>query len=315
MNLSYRLLGLLVLCVSALGSLESEAQTVPPREIQVRLAPGVALGLSIDGVNTSAVAPLLVSSAAARDGELYRLVVDDGGHVRFAYAMTAQPTRGGAELSFRPLRLHEVMQAFAPKQAVYDLPFKLDASLVTLRDTQRTGIIRVGDVVRLELFEHARTGGRIADVIRVIDLWPDAVQRLNATHRAAPPKRVALTLSGLRLRRDGVVMSEQRAGTFSTGDVLLLGIPGHGQVAFTAEPDPTIEPTGVAALDGRTLRFTLGGHEFECVSNEPVGPDGLTALWMYASDHPGPPMSKGRVWIGAARSVESWLASTQRREE
>ena len=82
---------------------------------------------------------------------------------------------------------------------------------------------------------------------------------------------------------------------------------------FGAEPHPEEPSAGIATIEGGTLRFWLDGQEYECVSAEPIGPEGVTSLWMYVIDRdvPDPSMRdffKGPVWAGASNSVEDAFA-------
>lgn len=61
------------------------------------------------------------------------------------------------------------------------------------------------------------------------------------------------------------------------------------------------------------MRFWLDGQEYEYVSAEPVGPAGLSSLWMYVVDRDVPDPSRrdpraGRIWVGASDSVDAALA-------
>ena len=292
----------------------AEAQS--PRELTMRLADGVVLAVSMDGIVGDAQTPDMDVRSSARSGEVHRLLVDERGIARFAYAVSVEPDGEGAALSFRPVRLHETLGAFAPGTPTYTLSFGLDGAIATLGERQTTGRVREGDVIRLDVFEQPHTGRRLTDVIRVVELSPPSVRRLAASRAVRSAKPPTLTLAQFELRRDGELVG--RVGGLATNHVVMLGLVGRGTVIFSADPHPDAPSAGVASVDGGTLRFSLDDEEYEYVSDEPVAPAGLTSLWMYVVDHdvPDPSMRdffKGPLWVGASGSVEDAFAMFRRR--
>lgn len=286
------------------------AQAASSRELTMRLSDGIVLAVSMEGIEGHAQSPDIDVRSSARTGEVHRLVVDEKGIARFAYAVTVEPDGEGAALSFRPVRLHETLGAFSPGTPTYTLSFGLDGSIATLGERQTTGRVSEGDVIRLDVFEQPETGRRLTDVIRVVELSPSSVRRLAASRAVRSAKPPTLTLAWFELTRDGETLT--RTGGLATGHTLMLGLVGRGTVIFGTEPHPDEPSAGMATIEGSTLRFWLDGQEYACVSAEPIGPEGLTSLWMYVVDRdvPDPSMRdffKGPVWVGASDSVEGAL--------
>lgn len=255
-------------------------------ETLVTVAEGIVLGLSMSGVASPATAGL-EPRVRVQDGEIYRLIVDAAGRARFAYAIRIDARGARVEVVFRPVRLHEAVRAFAPPQPFYNLPFRLEGGLVTLPDIQMSGAVSAGDSISLDLFDNPETGQRIGDQLRVIAISPRAVEQLAATRKARIESRAVLTIAGKTIRRGGQVINSDKPGTFATGHVVGLGLGADvGMAIFSAEPPQTEVPYGVASVDGHTLRFALDGQEYECSGTDPIGPPGLTSLWMYVERQP-----------------------------
>jgi hypothetical protein len=277
-------------------------------ETRVTLAEGIVLGLSVSGVaspSTAAFEPRV----SVRDGEVYRLIVDRAGRARFSYAIRVDPVAGSVELAFRPVRLHEALRAFAPSQRFYDLPFRLESGLVTLPDIQTSGAVSAGDTITLDLFDNRDTGQRIADQVRVIAISAKAVEQLAASRKARLESPAVLTIAGKTIRRGGQVINSDKPGTLATGQVVGLGLGADvGTVIFSAEPSQTQAPYGVATVDGHTLRFTLDDQEYECSGTEPIGPPGLTSVWMYVRREPLPfGNGKGFVLLASDSGVDGMM--------
>ena len=301
----------LTTCMSATAGPRSSS------ELTMRLSDGIVLAVSMDGVGDDAQPPDIDVRSSARTGEVHRLVVDERGIARFADAVSVEPDGEGAALSFRPVRLHETLGACSPGTPTYTLSFGLDGSIATLGERQTTGRVSEGDVIRLDVFEHAQSGRRLTDVIRLVELSPSSVRRLAASRVVPAHKPQTLTLAWCQLTREGEILT--RTGGLATGHALMLGLVGRGTVIFGTEPHPDEPSVGMATVEGRILRFWLDGQEYECVSANPIGPEGLTSLWMYVIDRdvPDPSMRdffKGPVWVGASGSVEGALAMFRRRD-
>ena len=292
--------------VPASPALATKAVTA---ETRVTVAEGIVLGLSMSGVASSATAGL-EPRVRVQDGEVYRLIVDAAGRARFAYAIRVDARGGRVEVVFRPVRLHEAVRAFAPPQPFYNLPFRLDGGLVTLPDIQMSGAVSAGDSISLDLFDNPETGQRIGDQLRIIAISPKAAEQLAATRKARIESRAVLTIAGMTIRRAGQVVNSDKPGTFATGHVVGLGLGAEvGMAIFSAEPPQTEVPYGVASVDGHTLRFILDGQEYECSGTDPIGPLGLTSLWMYVERQP-PSFVKG-FWVAASDDsadtfIKSW---------
>lgn len=280
-------LGLVPLALLASAS-AAAGQETRTRENRVTIADGIVLGLSMSGVTASPnVDP--DSWVRVQDGEVYRLVVDAAGRARFSYAIRVDPRAQSVEVVFRPVRLHEALRAFAPRQATYLLPFRLESGLVTLPDIQRSGAVSAGDSVTLDLFDNRETGQRIADRVRMIAISPKAVAELAAMRQAGLDSRSVLTVAGMTTRRAGLVLNTDKPGTLATGHAVGLGLgPEVGTAIFSAEPPQNEVPEGVALVDGHTLRFAIDGQEYECSGTEPIGPPELTSVWMYVVREPSP---------------------------
>jgi hypothetical protein len=304
-NLAW-MLGLALLASTAAAS--PARQEAPAGETRVTVADGIVLGLSMSGVSSTSA---LVARVRVRDGEVYRLVVDATGLARFAYAIRLDPVGTGVEVVFRPVRLHEALRAFAPQQPTYTLPFRLDA-LVTLPDIQRSGAVAVGDDVALDLFDNRDTGQRIGDRVRMLAIDPRAIGQLAATRRAAIEARPELTLAGMTIRRGGQIIRHGKPGNLATGYAVGLGLGnGAGTAVFSAEAPGSAVPEGVALVDGATIRFTVDGHEYECSGTDPIGPPGLTSVWLYVMREP-PPFGDGFL-LSASDSVDGLFKMWRRR--
>lgn len=277
-------------------------------ETRVTVADGIVLGLSMSGV-ASPVTAGLEPRVRVQDGEVYRLIVDAAGRARFAYAIRIDARGGRVEVVFRPVRLHEAVRAFAPPQPFYNLPFRLEGGLVTLPDIQRSGAVSAGDSISLDLFDNPETGQRIGDELRVIAISPRAVEQLAATRKARIESRAVLTLAGMTIRRAGQVINSHKPGSLATGHVVGLGLGADvGMAIFSAEPPQTEVPYGVAFVDGPTLRFTLDGQEYECSGTDPIGPPGLTSLWMYVERQP-PSFVRGFSVAASDDSADTFIKS------
>jgi hypothetical protein len=288
--------------VSASAVSATEALTA---ETRVTVAEGIVLGLSMSGVSSPATAGL-EPRVRVQDGEVYRLIVDGTGRARFSYAIRIDARGGRVEVVFRPVRLHEALRAFAPQQRTYDLPFRLEGGLITLPDIQTSGAVSAGDSISLDLFDNPETGQRIGDQLRVIAISPKAVEQLAAMRKARIESRAVLMVNGMTIRRGGQVINSDRPGSLATGHVVAMGLgEGVGTVIFSAEPPQMEVPDGVALVDGHTLRFTLDGVEYECSGTEPVGPAGLTSVWMYVVREPSR-FGKG-YWVGAGDTVDGFM--------
>ncbi|WP_291984096.1 hypothetical protein [Luteitalea sp.] len=263
------------------------AQTSGPAVARITVADGIELELSVTGVRPNGRD--LEPRVQVQDGDVYRMIVDGDGYARFAYALRLEARTGGVELLFRPVRLHEAMQAFAPRQRTYVSPFRLDSGLATFSDVQSSGTIRPGDSITLDLFEQRETGHRVGDVVKVTSVSVAGLARLAALRTRREDNRPVLTVAGMTIRRAGRVLNADRPGTLATAHAVGLGLgEKNGTVFFSAEPPQTEVPYGVATIDGRVLRFTLDGVEYECTGSEPVGPPGLSSVWMYVLREPLP---------------------------
>jgi hypothetical protein len=288
------------------------AQEAPAGETRLTVADGIVVGLSMSGVSPSPAAAL-EGRVRVQDGEVYRLIVDGAGRARFSYAIRIDPRGKGVELVFRPVRLHEAVRAFAPQQRTYQLPFRLESGLVTLPEMQTSGPLSAGDSVTLDLFDNRDTGQRIGDQLRVIAVSPKAVEQLAATRKARAEARAVLTIAGITIRRAGRVIRSDRPGTFALGHVVGLGLGTDvGTAIFSAEPPQDEPPYGVATVDGHTLRFTLDDQEYECSGTEPIGPPGLTSLWMYVLREPLP-FGNAHSVVASDNSVDVLLKSWRER--
>jgi len=277
-------------------------------ETRVTLAEGIVLGLSVSGVVSPSRAAL-EPRVRVQDGEVYRLIVDGAGRARFSYAIRVDPRAGSVELVFRPVRLHEALRAFAPQQSFYDLPFRLESGLVTLPEIQTSGPVSAGDTITLDLFDNRDTGQRIADQVRVIAIAPKAVEQLAASRQARLESRAVLTIAGMTIHRGGRLITSDKPGTLATGHVVGLGLGiDVGTVIFSAEPPQKEAPYGVATVDGHTLRFTLDDQAYECSGTEPIGPPGLTSVWMYVRREPLPfGNGNGHAVLASDSSVDDFL--------
>jgi hypothetical protein len=92
----------------------------------------------------------------------------------------------------------------------------------------------------------------------------------------------------MTIRRTGRVLNADRPGTLATAHAVGLGLGENGTVVFSAEPPQAEGPYGVATIDGSVLRFTLDGVQYECTGSDPVGPPGLSSVWMYVLREPLP---------------------------
>lgn len=291
--------------VPASAAVAKEALTA---ETRVTVADGIVLGLSMSGVASPATAGL-EPRVRVQDGEVYRLIVDAAGRARFAYAIRIDARGGRVEVVFRPVRLHEAVRAFAPPQPFYTLPFRLEGGLVTLPDIQMSGAVSAGDSISLDLFDNPETGQRIGDQLRVIAISPKAVAQLAAMRKARIESRAVLTIAGMTIRRAGQVINSDKPGTLASGHVVGLGLGAEvGMAIFSAEPPQMEVPYGVAFVDGHTLRFTLDGQEYECSGSDPIGPPGLTSLWMYVERQP-PSFVKGFSVAASDDSADTFIKS------
>ena len=262
-------------------------QTAGAAVARITVVDGIELELSMTGVKPTF--RHLEPRVQVQDGEVHRMIVDDEGYARFAYALRLEARQGGVELLFRPVRLHEAMRAFAPRQRTYVSPFRLDGGLATFGDVQESGPILPGDSVTLDLFEQRDTGHRIGDVVRLASLSAAGVARLAALQARRKDSRPELTVAGLTVLRAGRVLHRDQPGTFASAHAVGLGLGAEtGTAFFSAEASQTEVPYGVATIDGRVLRFTLDDVEYECVGTEPVGPPGLSSVWMYVRREPLP---------------------------
>jgi hypothetical protein len=276
-----------VLALAASAPL-ARAQQALTAETRVTIADGIVLGLSISGVASPATVGL-EPRVRVQDGEVYRLIVDGAGRARFSYAIRVDPRATGVDLVFRPVRLHEAVRAFAPQQRTYELPFRLENELVTLPDVQTSGVMSAGDSVSLDLFDNRDTGQLVGDRLRVIAIGSTAVEQLAATRKARKDSRPVLTVAGMTVHRAGRMIRSDKPGTFATGHVVGLGLGVDvGTAIFSAEPPQNEAPYGVATVDGNTLRFTLDDEAYECLGTEPIGPPGLTSVWLYLRREPLP---------------------------
>lgn len=273
---------------------------------QVAIADGIELELSMTGVTSGT--RVLQPSARVHDGDLYRLIVDGDGYARFAYAVRVEPRPSGIELMFRPVRLHEALHAFKPRQSTYESPFKLDSGLRTLPDVQWSGAMRVGDRATLDLFQQPGSDQRIGDQIAIVSVTPTGLSRLRMWRAQRQDTRPVLTVAGMTIRRNGRVLHRDQPGDFATGHAIGIGLgDGAATVLLSAEPPGDHVPYGVAIIDGRTLTFALDGAEYECTTTDPIGPEGLTSVWMYVRREPMPYV-KG-YFVAAGDSVAPLLAA------
>lgn len=304
---SRRRLGAIALMAWTMGA-PALAQTSGAAVARITVADGIDLELSMTGVKPTF--PDLESRVQVQDGEVYRMIVDGQGNARFAYALRLEPRSEGLELRFRPVRLHEAVRAFAPRQRTYTLPFRLDSGLATFADVQSSGTIRPGDSIELDLFEQRDTGHRVGDVVRLVSVSEAGLARLAALRTHQQENRPVLTVAGMTIRRAGRLINADQPGTFATSPVIGLGLgEGNGTVIFSAEPPQTEVPYGVATIDGRILRFTLDGIEYECTGSEPVGPPGLSSVWMYVRREPLPYV-KG-FFVAGGDSVDALMNPTR----
>ncbi len=307
MNSRHRL-GTIALMAWTMGA-PAVAQTSGTAVARITVADGIELELSMAGVRPNGRD--LKSRVQVHDGEVYRMIVDGEGYARFAYALRLKARDGEVELLFRPVRLHEAVRAFAPRQRTYTLPFRLDSGLATFADVQSSGTIRSADSITLDLFEQRETGHRVGDVERLVSMSEAGLARLAALRRHRQDNRPVLTVAGMTIRRAGRIINADQPGTFATAHAVGLGLgEKNGTVLFSAEPPQTEVPYDVATIDGRVLRFTLDGVEYECTGSEPVGPPGLSSVWMYVRREPLPYV-KG-FFVAGGDSVDVLMNPTRR---
>lgn len=288
---------LTTLLVSTLGAAHVvQAQTTP--EQIVHLAPGVVVAVSMEGAHDTSTRRTDVGMRA-RDGELHRLLVDQDDVARFAYVLSVEPDGDGAAMVVRPVRLHETVAAYAPGTPGFVLPFRLDGPVATLDTAQTSGRVHAGDVMRLDTVEHRETGTRVTDVIRVVEMDPAAVQSAARRRAASMDAEPTLSLVAPTVRRDGTVVGTM--GGLASGRALILAVPDAGTLVLRVSAADSEPATSIATVDGRTVRFSLDGHDWEATADEAIAPPDVTALWVYRLGGWFSPMGTGApgLWIGA----------------
>lgn len=298
----------LMVCTS-IGTAAAESSETA--EQIVHLADGVVLGVSVEGApDTWASRPDVGTRAA--DGMLHRLLVDHRQIARFAYALAVEPAGDGAVIVVQPVRLHETIAAYSSGVRTFDLPFRLEGSVPTLDDAQSSGTLNAGDVLRLDTVEHADTGIRLTDVIRIIELDPAAVRATASRRAAATGTRPTLTVAGPEIRRDDVLIHRTSPGNLATGYALIIALPVEGTLAFSVTAASNETPVAVATLHGPQMRFSLDGHDYQVTGTEPIGPPDVTTLWVYRLggwfSPRGLPSAPG-VWLGAGNEVDRMRAN------
>ncbi len=186
------------------------ARTSGTAVARITVADGIELELSMTGVRPNVRD--LEPRVQVQDGEVYRMIVDGHGYARFAYALRLEARTGGVELLFRPVRLHEAMRAFAPRQRTYDSPFRLDSGLATFFDVQSSGTIRPGDDVTLDLFEQRETGHRVGDVVRLVSASEAGLGTVGRIAHTPTGQPSVLTVAGMTIHRAGRVINADRTG-------------------------------------------------------------------------------------------------------
>lgn len=111
------------------------------------------------------------ASKLAGHTEVHRLIFDSSGAVRFAYAVRVVREGGDrVRIHARPLDAAETVRLLTSVQSV--VAAARDRSVATLPSEQSASALVVGDIVRLELFQHRRTGEPISDVLTVRAIRP-----------------------------------------------------------------------------------------------------------------------------------------------
>ena len=158
-------------------------------------------------------------------------------------------------------------------------------------------VLRLGDRITVDLLADERTGNTVSD--EIVLLPPQTAPESRPPQDFAIDK-VELQVIKPRFLVDGQAVSDD--GGAVSGESVWLSLPKQGRVFFSLFPIPGYPFRKTGVVEGNKIRFDLGGHHYEWVSEgaivTPVAapPFFLTPqswnLWIlhdvgYASSRPG----------------------------
>jgi hypothetical protein len=230
---------------------------------------GNGLGLAFHTVSSGGQAHLSMAGQVSTQGanEAWRVVLDKGGAVLFAYMIQSDKSAGEMRVQLRPVDQAQLRRRewFPKNQPSGDV-----ATLAVPRDFPA---LRLGDSVQLDILYHPQTGERISDVLRVITEGP-AVGQLRVTNGER------FSFERVRVVIDGRILAER--DSWMVGRAIKMRIPGHGEYYLLLAPAGgfAFEPSGW--VDGRSLRFKAGGEAVEIVGKNNLLQHANTGtVWVY----------------------------------
>lgn len=236
-----------------------------------------------------------------------RFFRDGQNRLRFAYEIRVE--RGAQEGELR-LSLLPVSRDKLGPDDVWATPDGRPATLAAVRDIPN---LKAGEEVQLDVLSHAKTGGRLVDVITVRD-----ESLLRAGQRALKERasqRYNFDLEDYRLLKNGQYLlgsSTAGSGGGIAGQVILLYQPHEGGIFLSlTEPKELQGFRKAGQIDGKRLTFHWNGDLYELQSQSQITPAGKSDVWVLVDQSYRPKaVREGRqqdhAFFSAASDLQAW---------
>lgn len=223
-------------------------------------------------------------ATASRAWTFHRLVADREGRVLFAYTLEVKRGAGAREFSIRLLPLDAVYENRIRAEPWFPESSSLGVNgrLVSFERGKDLGTVKFGDQVRIELFRHQSSGGRIYDVLEMEENPPSGAQLSRKAQSELFFKRLRVLVNGREETNSEV------SSLSVTGEAVLIELHPYGRFFFSRTPVAGYAFENTARVEGERLTLHWKGNTYEFVSEaaivgQPAGPVPLWALVLPAS--------------------------------
>jgi hypothetical protein len=228
-----------------------------------------------------------------------RVVVDRAKNILFVYNLEASrgPSPNTETIRIEPISA--ATEAFMIKRATASGQTFPGGHLPTVAGVREFPVVKIGEVVTLDILYNPSTGEKIYDVLR-----PIAAPTPGMSVSVAPAPEL-ISLKEIAIRVNGHTMSAPASGMI--GAAVRIDIPRHGTYVVAAYPPHADSGdhafAAIAHVDGKTLSWAMGGDQVEITSSTNVLTQSAKGLlWVCHDSHYQPEV----VGLQSADTVE-WL--------
>jgi hypothetical protein len=229
-----------------------------------------------------------------------RVVVDRAGNILFVYNLEASQGASPGTVKIRILPISAATEAGMLKDAAKPgRPRFAGTHLPTVAGVRDFPVVKIGEVVTLDILYNPSTGERVYDVLRPIT----GASPTMSVFSVVAPETISLKQIAVRINGHAI----PAPASWIIGAAVRIDIPRHGAYVVAASDPHVASPdhafAAIAQADGKTLRWAIGRDRFEITSSTNVLTRSEKAvLWVYHDPHYLP----GVVGLQAADSVD-WL--------